>query len=230
MQKNYRFLLLDLDGTLYDFERAEAAALSDLLASWGLACGSRELEAYHQFNDACWKALERGEITKEQLKSKRFQDFLAFIGFEYDPVLAGEEYSENLSHYGFLLPGAIELLQALVKRYELYAVTNGIQKVQLGRWAASGIGVYFNNMFVSEEVGIAKPHSGYFEHVFAHIPGFCKEQTLLIGDSLSSDMKGGINAGIDTLWYNPAHIIKPQDLPITYEMDSLEKIQRFLCN
>lgn len=228
IQKNYRFLLMDLDGTLYDFAKAEASAFSDLMSSWGLTCTADSIRAYHNFNDACWKALERGEISKERLKSKRFEDFLAYIHFDYDPVQAGLEYAEYLSHYGFLLPGARQLLEALSGRYELYAVTNGIQKTQEGRMAASGVGIYFNNMFVSEEIGIAKPHIEYFTHVFASIPGFQKDQALLIGDSLSSDMQGGFNAGIDTLWYNPQHLTRPEDLPVTYEMDSLSDICLFL--
>ena len=107
---------------------------------------------------------------------------------------------------------------------------NGIEKVQQGRWKASGIGRYFKGMFVSDSIGIAKPNLGYFEHVFANIPGFEREKALLIGDSLSSDMKGGVNASIDTLWYNPKHQPHPTDMPITYEIDDLRKIKDFLCN
>ncbi len=231
MQKEYKYLLMDLDGTLYDFDKAEDKALKDLLVSWGLVnCSEEDIQAYHFYNDACWKALERGEITKERLKTKRFEDYLAYLHFDYDPVLAGEEYAENLSHNGFLLDGAWELLEALSERYELYAVTNGIEKIQLGRWAASGIGRFFKGMFVSDSIGIAKPNLGYFEHVFANIPGFEREKALLIGDSLSSDMKGGVNAQIDTLWYNPKHQPRPTDMPITYELDNLGKIKDFLCN
>ena len=230
MQKKYKFLLLDLDGTLYDFDKAEDKALADLIASWGLpACSQKDIDAYHFFNDACWKALEKGEITKERLKVKRFEDFLNYLNFKHDPALAGEEYVDFLSQNGFLLDGAEELLRALSQCYELYAVTNGIEKVQQGRWKASGIGRYFKDMFVSDSIGIAKPNLGYFEHVFANIPGFNKEETLMIGDSLSSDMKGGINAGIDTLWYNPKHIEKPDDMSITYELDDLGKIKEILC-
>ena len=231
MQKEYKYLLMDLDGTLYDFDKAEDKALADLIASWGLpACSQKDIDAYHFFNDACWKALEKGEITKDRLKVKRFEDFLAYLKFEHDPMLAGEEYVDFLSQNGFLLDGAEELLQALSQRYELYAVTNGIEKVQQGRWKASGIGRYFKGMFVSDSIGIAKPNLGYFEHVFANIPGFEREKALLIGDSLSSDMKGGVNAQIDTLWYNPKHSVKPDDMPITYEIDDLRKIKDFLCN
>lgn len=225
---SYQVLLLDLDGTLYDFEKAERKALIDLLAAWGLSCSEEDVAAYHHFNDVCWKQLERGEITKERLKSKRFEDFLSYLDFEHDPVSAGEEYAENLSHNGFLLPGAQELIEALSKRYTLYAVTNGIQKVQVGRMAASGLGRYFAKMFVSEEMGAAKPHRAYFDAVFKQISLTRKETALLIGDSLSSDMQGGMNAGIDTLWYNPGHQKLPENMHVTYEMDSLEKIQSFL--
>lgn len=228
ISKCYRFILLDLDGTLYDFERAEAKALTDLLESWGLSCSEKEIQAYHAFNDACWKALERGEITKPRLQTKRFEDFLAYLQFDYDPALAGQEYAENLSHNGFLLPQALSLIQALSRRYELYAVTNGIQKVQIGRMAASGLGPYFQKMFVSEEVGAAKPHIEYFRYVFSQIPGFDPDQALLIGDSLSSDIRGGLNAGIDTLWYNPKHLPLPEDMVPTYQMDQLSDIEAFL--
>ena len=102
----------------------------------------------------------------------------------------------------------------------MFLTKNGIEKVQQGRWKASGIGRYFKDMFVSDSIGIAKPNLGYFEHVFANIPGFNKEETLMIGDSLSS---------IDTLWYNPKHIEKPDDMSITYELDDLGKIKEFLC-
>lgn len=224
--KAYRFLLMDLDDTLLDFKQAEAHALSDLLHQWQVACDEEVISTYHMYNDRCWKALERGEITKERLQTKRFEDFLAHYHLPLDPVDAGQRYAKALSRYGIVFPGALSLVRQLAKRYELYAITNGIAMVQAGRIVSSGLAPYFKQVFVSEEAGAAKPEKAYFDYVAQKIPGFVKEEALIIGDSLSSDIQGGIHAGIDTFWYNPGKATA--SLKPTYEAASLEEVQRLL--
>lgn len=224
----YHVLLMDLDDTLFDTQHAMRSAITDLLESYGIDCSREMAETYTRLNQECWNRLEKGEITKKQLKTLRFQVFFDACGLKEDPVKAGEDYSHFLSQHGELLEGAEDLLSDLSERFALYAVTNGIQRVQEGRLKRSGIGHYFGQVFVSETVGEPKPSKAYFDYVFAHLPGISHSECLLIGDSLTSDMKGGENVDLDTMWYNPHHLSSDPETPVTYTVDSYDAIRDML--
>ena len=229
--KHYRFLLLDADGTLLDFDQDMLHAFQATFET----CFARQrpyapelLDTYERRNNRWWKKLERGECEKSQLFTGRFRDFLAETGLSGDPEQINETYFKNLGQGGALLPGALELVRDLSEQYELYIVTNGNAATQKTRLERSGLLNYVNSYFVSEDAGAAKPDVRYFDYVFSRIPGFAKEEALLIGDSLTSDMLGAQNAGIDAVWYCPQGGEVPEGLSIPYRAGSFGEIRRLL--
>lgn len=236
--KNYRFLLFDADYTLLDFDRDMELAFQRTFA----ACfaGQRDyspalLAQYEACNNRWWAKLERGECQKQELYTGRFRDFLEEAGLLGDPEEIHRRYFENLAQGGALLPGALELVQDLSERYELYIVTNGNALSQKARLERAGLLPYVKDVFVSEDAGVPKPDKGYFDYAFSRIPGFSREQALLIGDSLTSDIQGAQNAGLDSLWYYPQTArFHPQweeeakAYSITYRAGSFKEIRDLL--
>lgn len=198
-----RNILLDLDDTLLDFHRAEHEALSKTLRHFGIDPTEERIARYSEINKAHWKMLERGEVTRSELRVRRYKVFLEELGAACDPAEVAVEYESRLRQEYAVIPGAIELLKTLKKSYRLYAVTNGSTVNQRPRLQGSGVGKYFDEVFISQEVGHDKPSVEYFDHCFRHIPDFRKEESVIVGDSLSSDITGGKNAGIATIWYAP---------------------------
>ena len=221
----YDTILFDADDTLLDFKRAEHDALKMTLIGFSLPTEREITDTYSRINDGYWKALERGEVTKEQLKVRRFGDLCSHFGFDRDPVSMARAYESNLATMTYLLDGAEELCRDLSERYRIYIVTNGIKSVQEGRLCGAAIKKYFIEAFVSEEMGCEKPRREYFEAVARRIPDFNRAKTVIIGDSLSSDIKGGINFGIDTCWFNPSGKNAPDGMNITYTVSSFDEIR-----
>ncbi len=202
----YDTLLLDADGTLLDFERSEREAVTETMTAFAIDPTEERIATYSAINDGLWKALERGEIEKSVLLYRRFALFLERFGMEGGEALAKKmaaHYMQALSQKGYLLDGARALCEALCGRARLFIVTNGVKFIQEGRYAISGLGAYMDDIFISEVVGFEKPRREYFDHVARHIPNFCPGRTLMVGDSLTSDIKGGMDFGLDTCWYNP---------------------------
>lgn len=195
----------DLDDTLFDFHAAEHRAVSLTLTHFGIAPTEEMCALYSKLNLEQWKRLEKGEITRAEVKINRFARFFEQTGLAVKPEDAAKFYETRLSEGYFFLPGALELIQSLYGRYRLYIVTNGTARVQQGRIADAGIEKYFDGIFISELIGADKPSKAFFEACFEKIPDFHKEKTVLVGDSLSSDIRGGKNAGLFTVWYNPRH-------------------------
>lgn len=221
----YTTILFDADDTLLDFKRAEHDALTKTLLSFSLPADKTVTDRYSAINDGYWKALERGEVTKDELKVRRFGDLCKCFGFDKDAVSMARTYEKNLSEMTYLLDGAEELCRDLSEKYRIYIVTNGIKEVQMGRLGGSPLKKYFIKAFVSEEMGCEKPKREYFEAVAREIPDFDKDKTVIIGDSLSSDMKGGINFGIDTCWFDPSGKPKPEGMELTYVVTSFDDIR-----
>lgn len=220
----YKTLLFDADDTLFDFQKTEKLALEATLAAYGLSGNEAAKKLYHQINNQLWLDFEEGKVTKPVLQKKRFVDLFTQLQIDADGVACSELYVENLGKGNYLLPGACEICRELSEVCELYLVTNGIAKVQHARFKASPVKSYFRDIFVSEESGYQKPQVEYFEYVFDRIPDFQKAEALLIGDSLSSDMQGGLNAGVDTCWFNPQHSENAKQISCTYEIDDLKRI------
>ena len=221
----YKFLLFDLDHTLLDFDAAEDVALSHLLKEEGV----EDIQAYKGYyvpmNKALWKDLEEKKITKQELVNTRFAKLFAYFGIEKDGAYLAERYQFFLSKQGQIFPGVEDLLKKLIHQgYELYAATNGITAIQTGRLAQSGIAPFFKEIFISEQLHTQKPDAAFYEKIGARISNFDKKNALMIGDSLSADIQGGNNAGIDTVWYNPDHLENNTQAQPTYEVDSYKDL------
>ena len=201
--KKYTTLLFDADDTLLDFGKDETQALLKILNRYGIPDTEENIGIYKRINVGLWKALERGEIDKPRLKQIRFRLFFDEIGFktDKDPFTINEEYLSNLGNGGNLREGAKQLIDELQEKgYDLYIVTNGIEKTQKRRLTNAGIIDRFTDIFVSEAIGFQKPRKEYFDYVLENIKEKDIGRVLLIGDSLTSDIKGAENAGITSVW------------------------------
>ncbi len=226
----YRIALFDADNTLLDFTRSEHEAVCICLANRGLPTDEDTVRLYSSINDGHWKRLERGETTRERLKVERFADFFHAIGHNGDPKIMAHDYESTLSHQTFLVDGALDLIQQLHGKCRLFIVTNGITAVQKSRFGGCPLAPYFEKCFISEEMGCAKPEKVFFDRVATEIPDFAPSEALVIGDSLSSDIQGGINAGLDTCWFNPHRKNPPADMRITHTVYSLSELQSILLH
>ncbi|MDO4343476.1 MAG: YjjG family noncanonical pyrimidine nucleotidase [Eubacteriales bacterium] len=223
----YDTLLLDADGTLLDFEKAEARGLEAALKLHQIPFDNRILAVYSRINKSCWEEFEQGLMTKETLLVERFRRLFKTLGITgADPQKVRLTYNEELSKGAYLIDGAFEVCQKLSKTHNLYIVTNGVSYTQRRRLGDSGLNRLVKGVFISEDIGFQKPRREYFEAVFSEIPGFDRTKALLVGDSLSADIQGGINAGIDTCWYNPWRIARPADMKITYEIHAISELSK----
>lgn len=196
-------VLLDLDNTILDFDKAEKTALGRAFTALGVAYDEALLKRYNAINIQHWEMLEDGLLTRDQVLVKRFEALYREYGIEADADRSQALYEHLLSEGHWFLPGAEELLETLAGEYRLFLCSNGSAQVQKGRIASAGIAPYFERIFVSEHMGANKPEKRYFDLCFAEIPGFDRERTIMLGDSLTSDIRGGINAGVKTCWFNP---------------------------
>lgn len=231
MSMKYEFLLFDADHTLFDFQKSEYFALKGALCSLGLPDTDEHIERYSDINVKYWKMLERGEIDKTSLRLARFEEFCDFYGF--DRGLAAEladRYMDNLAGESHLFDGALEMIEKLSKSYRLFIITNGVKSTQDGRFGVSPITKYFEKIFISEVIGAEKPSKVFFDAVESSIDSYSRERALVIGDSLTSDVKGAINAGIDCIWFNPHGKTAPEGWDITYTAGSFDEILKILEN
>ena len=223
-----RNVLFDLDDTLFDFHKAEKIALTKTLVHFGIDPTEETLALYSTINAAHWKRLELGEISREEVKVGRYRELFKTIGVECDPVKATAYYESMLAIGHYFMPGAPELLEELYGKYRLYIVSNGTAKVQEGRIGSSGIAKYMDGVFISQVLGANKPDKQFFDICFSEIPDFSLSETVIIGDSLSSDIKGGINAGIITVWFNPKGIENDNDIKPDYTIKELSEVPGLL--
>lgn len=223
-----RNVLFDLDDTLFDFHKAEKIALTKTLVHFGIDPTEETLALYSTINAAHWKRLELGEISREEVKVGRYRELFKTIGVECDPVKATAYYESMLAIGHYFMPGAPELLEELYGKYRLYIVSNGTAKVQEGRIGSSGIKKYMDGIFISQILGANKPDKQFFDICFSEIPDFSLSETVIIGDSLSSDIKGGINAGITTVWFNPKGIENDNDIKPDYTIKELSEVPGLL--
>ena len=222
-------ILMDLDETIFDFKACERQALTATLANFGITVSDEDIRDYSRINDQMWKLLEKGEITREELKVRRFFLFLTRYPDPPSADAFAEGYMSALSSTSALIDGAWDLLKELSKKYDLYAVTNGYVRTQMGRIAASGIGVFFKEIFISESVGVSKPKRGFFEYCAARIPDFSLKDSVLFGDSPTSDIAGGNAFGLFTIRYNPHGAPNPPDAVPNREIRSLSELPALLA-
>ena len=222
------FLFLDLDDTILDFHKAERIALSKTLASFGLDPTEAVLGRYHIINKEHWERLERKELTRDQVLEGRFRTLFAELGRTVDAAAVTRAYEQNLSIGHYFLPGAQEAVQRLSQKYRLFLASNGTATVQHARLTSAGLYPYFEKVFVSQEVGHNKPSREYFDACFSQIPGFDVEKALMVGDSLTSDIRGGSRAGMKTCWINPDHLPPRADIPADYQLEHLAQLEALL--
>ena len=222
------FLFLDLDDTILDFHKAERIAISKTLGEFGLEPTEEVLHRYHLINKAHWEMLERGELTRAEVQWKRFAQLFREFDVAADPHGCAARYMENLSIGHYFLPRAEETVEFLSAHYRLFLASNGNASVQKGRMTSANLYRFFEQVFVSEEIGHNKPSKAYFEAAFARIPGFDPEKALMVGDSLTSDIRGGINGGIRTCWVNPDHLPANPEIPADYEIEALHQLPALL--
>lgn len=192
---------MDADETLLDFRQSEQAAFSRTFLKYGLIPDEKALQIYSGINHRLWEAFERNEITKQDILDRRFRETFRALGISGEFRGLEEYYQTALSEGSYKIEGAEEVCSRLSGRYQLYVVTNGVASTQRRRMKESGLQKYFRAMYISEEVGYQKPQKEFFDYVFAGIPGFERSRALIVGDSLTSDIAGGRNAGIDTCWF-----------------------------
>lgn len=226
----YKYLLWDIDGTVLDFLSAEAYAIKTLFQKYHLGeCSDEMIGLYSEINTRYWQKLEKNELTKPEILVGRFREFFAQIGADQSIAESfNREYQVTLGDHIEFIDNAKEILLSQKGNYVLAAVTNGTKVAQEKKLHRSGLDRIFDAIFISENVGWEKPNPEFFNCVFTQLGIVDKKEVLIIGDSLTGDMKGGWNAGIDTCWFNPGH--KPNDLaiPVTYEIDCLCKIKDIL--
>lgn len=220
----YEWLLFDADGTLFNYDLAEDKALRGTYAEFGLAYDPRHGEAYRRINRQVWLDFEQGKITAEALRARRFALLFEAMGITADAPEFSTLYLIHLSRASDLLPGAEEVLRRLHGRCRMVVITNGLKEVQRPRLSSSPIAGLFDAVAVSDELGVAKPDPRFFDAVFAQIGSPPREKVLVIGDSLTSDIQGGNNYGLDTCWFNP--LGKPPDprIPAHYEIRALAQL------
>ena len=223
----YSTLLLDLDHTLFDSNASEALAFEQTLGLAGLANPNDHLPTYTAINGPLWAAVERGEITTSEVRMRRFEQLIAALGLDADPAVMADNFVAGLANYGELYPGVKAVLDNLAGRTSLSLVTNGLQEVQRRRIERLGIGRYFDAVVISSEVNAAKPSTKIFDIAFERLGGPAKQTTLIVGDSLTSDMQGGRNYSIATCWYNrhgdAANPTGPGDL-VDHEITDLDQL------
>lgn len=221
-------VLFDLDDTLLDFHKAEAVAIRKTLAAVGAPATDAVAARYSAINDAHWKRLEKGELTRIEVLTGRFAQLFSELGIDSSAEEAWHIYEGNLSEGHWFIDGAIEVLRTLSPHYALYLVSNGTASVQDKRIESAEIAPYFEKIFISQRVGINKPAKEFFDRCFAEIPDLDPTRTIIVGDSLTSDIQGGRNAGILTCWFNPHGVAAREDIPADYTITALADLPPLL--
>ena len=221
----YYCILFDADNTLLNFDAAENKALAETLVNYGIEPDAETVQTYRTINEELWRQLEKGQIRREKLFSERFSRFLKAIDAAGDGVEMNRFYLEQLStHPDLMSPEVLDVLRELSEVATLAIVSNGAQMVQTRRLAESGVMNFMEDVFISEKMGCEKPNARIFDAALRALGVENREHVLVVGDSLTSDIQGGVNAGLDTCWFNPNHTENPGKVIPTYEIASLEEL------
>lgn len=226
--KKYEILMFDLDNTILDFDKSEDYALLKLIERFGIQRKDEFIGKYTEINDELWSKLEKGAVSFDELANSRFSLTMECFGQSVDGRQWNELYTDYLAEACFPIDGALEVVEALSHSFRIFIITNGLVKVQKKRIETSGLLDYSKGVFVSQLMGVSKPDRLFFERAAAEISNFCKEKTLVIGDSLSSDVKGGYNFGVDTAWLNKGGAVNSSGIKPTYEIKELRELYEIL--
>ena len=224
--KRYDYILLDADNTLFDFDRAEHEALKRAMTERGYEFTEASEQLYLTINRALWAAFDRGEVTQKWLTVERFRRFDQALGGHNDPEAFNRDYLTYLGQSSILLPGALELCRALYDAGCVLAIaTNGVARVQHARMDASPLRQYISHLFISEELGAQKPQREFFDPMLEALGITDKSRCLMVGDNLRSDVLGGLNAGLPSVWYNPHNAPLPDDIHPTYVVADYDQLK-----
>ena len=224
----YSYLLIDADNTLFDFDQNNYRALRRTCELNGLPFSEETHALYSRINDQMWHEFEKGIRTKESVLVERFRLFGEALSIPVDPVKCTTDHEAGLAMPPVMIKDAEEVCRYLSQKYELYLVTNAVEHVQRSRFAHSPLPPYFKDVFISEAIGYGKPDPRFFEYVFAHIPGITRENCLLVGDGLGSDIRGANNFSIPCCWFNLKDQQLPDDLHADYIIKELADLYRIL--
>lgn len=223
----YRTILLDLDHTLLDSDSSEALAFSQTLEAAGIAESEAHFPVYDEINKSLWAAVERGDTSPNAVKVRRWELFVAEVDTSVDPEGLARSFVDGLGQHGELYEGALELLEVLAARATLGLVTNGLSSVQRARIERLELGPYFSSIAISGELGVSKPDNAFLDIVFDELDQPPRATTVIVGDSLTSDMAAGHNYGISTCWYNPQGKVSPEPSP-TYVASSFDAVRSYV--
>lgn len=225
----YEIIIFDADETLFDFKKSEKEAFKNMMLEFDIAYDENyHLKIYHEINTAIWKEFEEGLITQQKLKVERFKRLANRLEISLDEAKCAKVYMKHLADASFLYEVSVALVEDLHQNHKLSIVTNGLKDVQDKRIRQSIIAQYFEDIVVSEEIKVSKPDSRIFEHALNNMKHTDKSKVLMVGDSLTSDIQGGINFGIDTCWFNPHKIENKTEIKPTYEIDNLMALKDLL--
>jgi YjjG family noncanonical pyrimidine nucleotidase len=225
----YPWVLFDADDTLFDFKKSARHALELTFNDFRISNSEEVLQVYFQINHEVWMSFERQEITAVELRRLRFERFFEAIKEYRDPLEVNSHYLDLLSKTKFMLEGAVELVAEMkAKNYRIALITNGLREVQRPRVMQAEMSQYFDAIIVSDEIGVSKPHSGFFEHTFEMIGRPDKNSVIVVGDSLHSDIQGGNNFGVHTCWYNPGKATNLTQHQPTYQIQNLGELWEIL--
>lgn len=226
----YKHLLLDADNTLFDFNRCELAAFKLTASDMGIGFSESIYKKYHEINDGLWKDLEKGLTTRDELKVLRYKRLLDSEGItNRDPVCMARTYESHLGEQCFEIDGAYSLLRELHGRVGLYVVTNGITTIQNNRFSRSRLTEFIDGLYISEQMGVSKPSPDFFLKVIANVGDPVKENYLVVGDSLSSDIDGAVNSGLDSCWFDLFNS-DPCGRSPTYTVKSFSEIKSIILS
>ena len=221
----YPILLLDADNTLFDFNAGNRRAFAEVCRVCKLPDSDQLFHAYEKINDELWGAFDRREVSKDFVTLERYVRFFRALGLDRDPVQANRDYLDALGSKVFPLPHAEEVCRILFERgHQLYIVTNAVASVQRRRLQSSIFAEWFTDAFISEEAGASKPDAAYYDYVRRQVPGITEVNTLVIGDSLVTDILGANNAGLPCCWFNPNGKPRREGLRIDYEITDLREL------
>lgn len=221
---HYPYLLFDADNTLFDFDEANVNSFRAVCGYAGLAFTPELFACFDRCNNAAWTRFDRGELTKDETLRIQFREMSEELGIALDIEGCNRVRLEVLGRSTALMPHAAEVAAELHKTHRIYLITNAVESVQRGRLGRSALAPLVEEAFISEAAGAAKPSTEYFDYVFAHIDGITKENCLVIGDSLTSDIRGANNYGLPCCWYNPKQMPRPEDLRVDYEIRDLREL------
>ena len=220
----FEYLFLDLDDTILDFHKAEHLAIGKVMQHYGVEPTEERRARYSQINKWHWHQLELKKMTRDEVLEGRFAVFFEELGIQVDRYAVARLYEEYLSQGHWFMPGAEEAVEALSKKYRLFLASNGTASVQKGRMTSANLYRFFEKVFVSQEIGYTKPSRAYFDACFAQIPDFDPGKAMIVGDSLSSDIKGANNAGLPCCWFNPKGLPLQEGLHADYEISDLRQL------